>query len=179
MNPELVNVSSLTVFCLLSLSWLTARASAYSSCSISSIFSLYRLICSLMSISIHLQEEGTVLCTIYNCYTLHVLYEQHIDDWKANICTQKHPTCLVVSLQSYVVVLATSFMLRSGSAPSGQRRTHGAKTMAKEFGDMRLCASSLHTLQGNLLDVNMQFTSTPSFLSGTGFSLFDIIYVKC
>lgn len=39
---------------------------------------------------------------------------------------------------SYVVVLATSFMLRSGSALSGQRKIHGAKTMANEFGDMRL-----------------------------------------
>lgn len=47
----------------------------------------------------------------------------------------------------YMVVLATSFMLSSGSALSGQRRTQGAKTMANEFGDMRLWASTLQTLQ--------------------------------
>lgn len=46
-----------------------------------------------------------------------------------------------------MVVLATSFMLSSGSALSGQRRTQGAKTMANEFGDMRLWASTLQTLQ--------------------------------
>lgn len=45
-----------------------------------------------------------------------------------------------------MVVLATSFMLRRGSALSGQRRMHGAKTMASEFVDMRLLGSSLHTL---------------------------------
>lgn len=48
---------------------------------------------------------------------------------------------------SYEVVLATSFMLSRGSALSGQRRMHGAKTMASELGDMRLWASSLHTLE--------------------------------
>lgn len=46
-----------------------------------------------------------------------------------------------------MVVLATSFMLSSGSALSGQRRTQGAKTMANEFGDMRFWASTLQTLQ--------------------------------
>lgn len=51
------------MFFLLSLSWLTARASAYSSCSISSIFSLYRLICSTMSISTQLQAESR---SVYN-----------------------------------------------------------------------------------------------------------------
>lgn len=48
---------------------------------------------------------------------------------------------------SYIVVLATSFMLSSGSALSGQRRIQGAKTMANEFGDMRFWASTLQTLQ--------------------------------
>lgn len=48
---------------------------------------------------------------------------------------------------TYMVVLATSFMLMSGSALSGQRRMHGAKTMARELGFMRLCTSTLDTLQ--------------------------------
>lgn len=52
-----------------------------------------------------------------------------------------------LSWQPYVVVLATSFMLSSGSAESGQRRIHGANTMANELGDMRLWATSLETLQ--------------------------------
>lgn len=64
---------------------------------------------------------------------------------------------------SYMVVLATSFMLSSGSALSGQRRTHGAKTMASELGDMRLCASTLHTLKKHLLDVSSCF-GTESWL---------------
>lgn len=64
---------------------------------------------------------------------------------------------VVLAFMSYMVVLATSFMLSSGSALSGQRRTHGAKTMANELGDMRLCASTLHTLQENSLDISMQF----------------------
>lgn len=54
---------------------------------------------------------------------------------------------------SYMVVLATSFMLSSGSALSGQRRTQGAKTMANEFGDMRLWASTLQTLQEHSDDI--------------------------
>ena len=48
---------------------------------------------------------------------------------------------------AYVVVLATSLMLIRGSALSGQRRMQGANTMARELGDMRLCGSSLETLQ--------------------------------
>lgn len=62
----------------------------------------------------------------------------------------------MLDFPSYMVVLATSFMLSSGSALSGQRRTHGAKTMASELGDMRLCASTLHTLKRHLLDISLQ-----------------------
>lgn len=56
-----------------------------------------------------------------------------------------------------MVVLATSFMLSSGSALSGQRRTQGAKTMAKELGDMRLWASTLQTLQQHSDDISIRF----------------------
>lgn len=56
-----------------------------------------------------------------------------------------------------MVVLATSFMLSSGSALSGQRRTQGAKTMAKELGDMRLWASTLQTLQQHSDDISFRF----------------------
>lgn len=52
---------------------------------------------------------------------------------------------------TYVVVLATSFMLRSGSALSGPRRMQGAKTMAREFGVIRLLFSSLDTLQETIV----------------------------
>lgn len=76
---------------------------------------------------------------------------------KASVYNAK-PVCFLLSLQSYVVVLATSFMLSRGSALSGQRRIHGANTMANELEDMRLSASFLHTLQENLLDVNMYFS---------------------
>lgn len=61
-------------------------------------------------------------------------------------------------LQSYMVVLATSFMLSSGSALSGQRRIHGANTMASELGDIRLCASSLYTLQEYRVNAVYKFT---------------------
>lgn len=46
-------------------------------------------------------------------------------------------------------------MLSSGSALSGQRKIHGAKTMANELDDMRLFASSLHTLRGNVLGIRV------------------------
>lgn len=59
-----------------------------------------------------------------------------------------------------MVVLATSLMLSSGSALSGQRRTQGAKTMAKELGDMRLWASTLQTLQQHAEDISIRLFLT-------------------
>lgn len=62
-------------------------------------------------------------------------------EWRPTTSSTRRATA------TYMVVLATSFMLISGSALSGQRRMHGAKTMARELGFMRLCVSPFDTLQ--------------------------------
>lgn len=48
---------------------------------------------------------------------------------------------------TYVVVLDTSFIPRKGSSTSGERRMQGANTIARELGDILLCASSFVTLK--------------------------------
>jgi len=49
-----------------------------------------------------------------------------------------------------MVVFETSFMLVKGSEVSGQRKRHGAKTMAKALGDIRLTSSIKATLKFNV-----------------------------
>lgn len=49
-----------------------------------------------------------------------------------------------------MVVFETSFMLVKGSEVSGQRKRHGAKTMAKALGDIRLTSSIKATLKVNV-----------------------------
>lgn len=49
-----------------------------------------------------------------------------------------------------MVVFETSFMLVKGSEVSGQRKRHGANTMAKALGDMRFTSSIKATLKFNI-----------------------------
>lgn len=57
--------------------------------------------------------------------------------------------CFSAAAKTYMVVFETSFMLVRGSEVSGQRRRHGANTMAKALGDMRFTSSIRDTLQFN------------------------------
>lgn len=50
------------------------------------------------------------------------------------------------SSRTHAVVLGTSFILRKGLSTSGERRIHGANTIARELGDILLCSSSFATL---------------------------------
>lgn len=52
-----------------------------------------------------------------------------------------------VCSMTHIVVLDTSFKPRKGSSTSGERRTQGANTIAREFGDILLCFSSFATLK--------------------------------
>lgn len=49
--------------------------------------------------------------------------------------------------ETHAVVLGTSFILRKGLSTSGERRIQGAKTIARELGDILLCSSSFATLK--------------------------------
>lgn len=48
---------------------------------------------------------------------------------------------------THIVVLGTSFIPRKGSVVSGERKMHGANTIASEFGDILLYSSSFATLE--------------------------------
>lgn len=52
-----------------------------------------------------------------------------------------------VCSMTHIVVFDTSFIPRKGSSTSGERRTQGANTMARELGDILLCSSSFATLK--------------------------------
>lgn len=156
---------ALTVLLLFSFSWFFARVSAYSSCSISSSLSMYRLICSLISISTHLCSTthtntlaslcicttATDVCTqifLYTCtLNTHTLSGTCPGNNQSVICGLRRMYRQTArDRNTYVVVLATSFMLRSGSALSGPRRMQGAKTIARELEVIRLLFFSLDTL---------------------------------
>lgn len=80
-----------------------------------------------------------------------------VSGWHEEGCTQRREQhCPAIAFQSptlqqtawtYMVVFETSFMLVKGSEVSGQRKRHGAKTMAKALGDMRLTSSINATLK--------------------------------
>lgn len=57
-----------------------------------------------------------------------------------------YSVCVVCSV-THIVVLDTSFIPRKGSSTSGERRTQGANTIARELGDILLCSSSFATLK--------------------------------
>lgn len=48
---------------------------------------------------------------------------------------------------THIVVLDTSLIPRKGLSTSGERRIQGANTIAREFGVILFCSSSLATLK--------------------------------